>query len=97
MQDTAAYTKPISVNRFPLAASPQHIPDAVEHGACVCRRPAPAPFLGWLGKELLDLAPQGARNAEVVDILRLCDKMLGQDVSSLVGVWFTPIVGEIRL
>lgn len=68
MEHTAGNTKPISVYRFPLTSCPEHIPDAIDNSAVVCTRSTgPAP-LGSFGKILLDTAPQGAWDMEVIDI-----------------------------
>jgi hypothetical protein len=80
MQDDAVDTKPMSMNRLPLTASPQDIPDAV-HGRMVRFPGAPRAGKSLLfGKVLFRNAPQWARKTEKVGLPRFCG-MLFHDVS----------------
>ena len=72
VQHAARNTKPVSVDGFPLATSPQHVPDAVDDRPVVGTWPSRSWFLGWLGQVSLDSAPEWAWNLEVIDILWLC-------------------------
>lgn len=72
VQHAARNTKPVSVDGFPLATSPQHIPNAVDDRPVVSTWPSRPWFLGWLGQVSLDTAPEWAWNSEVIDILWLC-------------------------
>ena len=92
MNDTTRNAKPVSVDRLPLAACPQNVPDAVQHGAIVYPRTSRTSFLGLFGKMLLHSAPQAARHSEVVDILGLCDTIPLQGVPSLSMGLVTPHV-----
>jgi len=72
VQDAAGNTEPITVYRFPLAACPQNVPEAVDDGTIIGTWPSWASPLGWLGQMLLDSTPQRAWDAEIIDILWLC-------------------------
>ena len=72
VQHTAGDAEPFSVNSFPLATSPQHVPDAIDDGSVVGTRPARSRLLCWLGQMYFDAPPQWAWNMEIIDILWLC-------------------------
>ena len=97
VQDTAAYSKPASVDRLPLTARPHHIPDTIQNRSIICRwSPAPA-WIASQGNEMFDPFPQLIRHFKVVHILRFCVSILAQDVSSLKD-WFGDLLSnEIRL
>ena len=79
MQDTAGDAEPIAMDGFPLAACPQNVPEAVDDGPIVSSRPPRPSFLGWFGQMLLNATPQGARDAEIVDIFGLLFILVLQD------------------
>ena len=83
MNDTARNAKPVSVDGLPLTSCPQNVPDAGQYGSIVCPWASWTTLLGWFGKMLLDPAPESTWHSKVVDILRLCDTILRQGVSSL--------------
>ena len=72
VQDTAGNAEPITVNGFPLAARPEHVPVAVDDSTVVSSWPSRTGPWRRLRQLLLDEAPEWARNAKVVDILGLC-------------------------
>jgi hypothetical protein len=95
MQRAAAHPKPVFVDRFPLAACPQHIPDAVQDCAIVGWRAAWSPLCRRLWKHLSDLPPQGPRHVEVVDIFRFWGSILAHSTSRFRWVGRTPILSEM--
>ncbi len=79
VQDTARNVEPIAVDGFPLAACPQNVPEPIDDGPIISgRSPWPA-FLGRFGQMIFDAAPQGARDAEIVDIFGLLFILVLQD------------------
>jgi hypothetical protein len=84
---TAGHTKPVLVNRFPLTACPQHIPNAIQRGSIISAGPSWANLLWLRWKELLDRFPQFIRYLEVVDIFRLCASIVARRL--LVGIGFS--------
>src|SRR3990170_6309913 len=72
MQDTTRYPKPIPLDGFPLAASPKHVPDAIDD------IPVIHPGSTWLfdrrrfGQMLLQKFPQLRRNTIWFRFLRFC-------------------------
>ena len=79
VQDTAGNTEPITMNCFPLTASPQNVPEAVDDCPIVSpRSPWPA-SLGWFGQMFFDATPQWPGDTKIVDILRLLFILVFQD------------------
>lgn len=79
VQDTAGNTEPISMDCFPLATSPQNVPEAVDDCPIVSTRsPWPA-SLGWFGQMFFDATPQRPRNTKIVDIFGLLFILVFQD------------------
>ena len=72
MQHATGDAKPLSMNRFPLTTSPQHVPDAIDDSPVVGPRSTWSRLLCWFGQMSFDAPPQRAWNAEVIDILWLC-------------------------
>jgi hypothetical protein len=72
VQHTAGDAEPLSVNSFPLATSPQHIPDAIDDSPVVGTRSTRSRLLWRFGQMYFDAPPERAWNAEVIDILWLC-------------------------
>jgi hypothetical protein len=72
VQYTAGDAEPLSVNGFPLATCPQHVPDAIDGSPIVGPRPARSRLLWWFGQMYFDASPQRAWNTKVIDILWLC-------------------------
>ena len=71
VQHTAGDAEPLTVNGFPLATSPQHVPDAINDSPVVGTRPARSRLLWRFGQMYFDAPPQRARNTEIIDILWL--------------------------
>lgn len=92
MQNAAAYPKPVAMNRLPLAACPQYVPDTIQHG------PVVRPLASWLAilfnlrKQLPDPPPQRPWHVKVVHILRFCCGILGQGVFA--RLLFSPTQSE---
>ena len=80
MQDAAGNAEPIAMDRFPLTACPQDVPEPIEHRPIICSWPAWPALLTWFGQVLLDAPPERAWNTEVVDILGLLLILVFQDV-----------------
>lgn len=79
MQNTAGNAEPIAVDRFPLAACPQNVPEAVDDSPIIgLRTPWPS-FFARLRQILFDAAPQGTWDTEIVDIFRLLFILVFQD------------------
>ncbi len=95
MQGTAANSKPILVNRFPLTARPQDIPDAIQDISIVRWWSPSATLPGWLGKHLSDLPPQRVWHAIVVNIFRFWGSIVAQEASRFRWVGDTPILYEM--
>jgi hypothetical protein len=72
VQHTTGDAEPLSVNGFPLATSPQHVPDAIDDSPVVGPRPARSRLLWRFGQMYFDAPPKRAWNTEVIDILWLC-------------------------
>ena len=97
MNHTTGDSKPVLVNRFPLAASPQYIPDPIQSGSVISPR---TPWLsslrrGWQMRS--DCFPQLVRHFEVIDIFRFCGMILAQDASLLGLVVGNSIIQQERL
>ena len=80
MQNATGNSKPMGMNRFPLTAGPQDVPEAVHHGMVRFSCASRAGRLFWFGKVLFCNAPQLARNTEKVGLLRFYG-ILFHDVS----------------
>ena len=72
VQHTAGDAEPLSMNGFPLASSPQHVPDAIDDSPVVGTRSARSGLLWRFGQMYFDAPPQRAWNTEIIDILWLC-------------------------
>lgn len=95
MQRAAAHPKPVFMHRFPLAARPQDIPDAVQDRPIVrwgATRPA---LVARLRKQLPNLTPQWPRYMKVVDIFRFLGSILAHSTSRFRWVGRTPILSEM--
>ena len=79
MQDTAGNAEPIAVDRFPLAACPQNVPEAVDDSPIVGTRTPWPSFFARFGQMLFDSTPQGTWDSEIVDIFRLLFILVFQD------------------
>ncbi len=79
MQNTAGNAEPIAVDRFPLAACPQNVPEAVDDSPIVGPRTPWPSFFTRFGQMLFDAAPQGTGDTEIVDIFRLLFILVFQD------------------
>ena len=79
MQDTAGNAEPIAVDRFPLAACPQNVPETVDDSPIIGPRTPWPSFFVRFGQMLFDSAPQGAWDTEIVDIFRLLFILVFQD------------------
>jgi hypothetical protein len=88
----ATYTKPTSLNRFPLASRPHDVPDAVQHCSIIGWRAAwqTRSFAYW--KQMLNPVPQFIRHFKVVHVFRFCVTILVQDVFSLEVGFGKPIL-----
>jgi hypothetical protein len=71
MQRAATHTEPTSMDSFPLASSPQYIPDPVQHSPVIRPWP-PRTSLAGTWKMFLDSAPQRIGYAKIVNIFRFC-------------------------
>lgn len=96
MQHATTNAKPVAMDGFPLAAGPQHIPNAIEDGPCIGGRTAWFPLHGRFGQQGLDFAPQRTRDAKIVNGSRFCGSMCSHDVSFLSLSGSTSIVRKIR-
>jgi hypothetical protein len=97
MQGTAAHAEPVPMNRFPLTAGPQHIPNPIEYRSIVCRWSSSPSLFRLFGQDFLDFAPQRARHAKVIDIFRFWGSIVAQVASRFSLVGSTPILHEMRL
>jgi hypothetical protein len=95
MQDAAGDAKPTGMNRFPLTASPQDVPDAIHNGMVRFSGSSRAGWSRLFGKVLFRNAPQWARNTEKVHLLWFCG-MLFHDVSRFGLVFDNLIYNRIR-
>ena len=95
VQDAAGDAKPTGMNRLPLAASPQDVPDAIHHGMVRFSGTARTGWSGLFGKVLFRNAPQWARNTEKIHLLRFYG-MLFHDVSRFGLVFDNLIYNRIR-
>ena len=93
MQDTAGNAEPISMDCFPLATSPQNVPEAIDD------RPIVSPWTPWpallerFGQMLFDSTPQWARDTEIVDIFWLLFILAFQDAprwTFVIGLTYCP-------
>ena len=71
MQHVAGNAEPFAMNRLPLAASPQNVPESVDDCPIVGTWSSWTSFLGGLGQMLFDATPQWTWDLEVVDIFGL--------------------------
>lgn len=90
MQRAATYTEPVFVHSFPLAARPQHIPNAIQHRPIVRRRSPRSALPGRFRQHLLDLPPQWTRYTKVIDFFRFWGRVFFQDASRLVWLVILP-------
>ena len=97
MQNAAGNMEPFLLDRFPLAASPQDIPDAVDHISVIHPRSSRLYPLGWFRNVLLQLAPKFARDLVIVNILRFCVILIHRDVLLLSVSCGKPIFSRLRL
>jgi len=95
MQHATGNTKPMGVQRFPLATGPQNKPNAIQHGTVGFARAARTGFLNLFGKVLFCDAPHWTWHATVFDVLGFCD-MLFHDVFRFVKVRVNPTYNGIR-
>jgi len=97
MDHTTGDSKPVLVNRFPLAASPQHIPNPMQSRSVLSPRTARSSSFrsGW--QKLSDRFPQFVGHFEVIDIFRFCGIILAQDASVLGLVVGNSIIQQERL
>jgi hypothetical protein len=79
MQDTAGNAEPISMDCFPLATSPQNVPEAIDDGPIISPWTAWPALLERFGQMLFDSTPQWARDTEIVDIFWLLFILAFQD------------------
>ncbi|MCC6602202.1 MAG: hypothetical protein IT327_03270 [Anaerolineae bacterium] len=79
VQDTARNTEPISMDCFPLAASPQDVPEAIDDCPIVSLGAAWSASLRRFGQMFFDTTPQRPRDTEIVDILGLLFILVFQD------------------
>jgi len=96
MQDATRDAEPVLVDGFPLTTCPQDVPNPIQGRSVGFPGATWSRLLCWLGKVLLDNAPQRAWYAEVVHSFRLCG-MLFHDASRLLMVWRDHIYSRIRL
>ena len=79
VQNTAGNAEPSSMDCFPLAASPQNVPEAVDNCPIVSPgSPWPASWRGF-GQVFFDATPQRPRDTEIVDILGFLFILVFQD------------------
>src|SRR3990172_5879632 len=72
VQYTAGNAKPFSLDRLPLAASPQNVPDPIDDISIVDSRASRLKSFRWLRYVLLQLAPKFSRYQMVADWLWFC-------------------------
>ena len=93
MQDTTGNAEPISMDCFPLATSPQNVPEAIDD------RPIVSPWTPWpsllerFGQMLFDSTPQWTRDTEIVDIFGLLFILAFQDAprwTFVIGLTYCP-------
>jgi hypothetical protein len=92
MQDTATHPKPILMNRLPLAARPQDIPNSIQHRSVISTRSTRLTLFGGARKQFLDLLPQRGWHLKVIDILELFSMLGRHGVPRLVAYWKTPFL-----
>jgi hypothetical protein len=95
VQDTAGDAKPTSMNRLPLTACPQNVPDAIHNSMVRFSGSSGTRWSCLFGKVLFRNAPQLARNTEIVHLLRFYG-MLFHDVSRFGLVFDNLIYNRIR-
>ena len=83
MQYAARHAKPVTMDRFPLTARPQDVPNAIDDGSFVSPWSTSSPLLRLFRQMFLDASPQRAGNAKVVHIFRFCATLLSHGVTSL--------------
>ena len=81
MDDAAADPKPGSMDSFPLTASPEHIPDAIQSCSVTSPGPSGDRFLRRSRKMGFDELPQFFRHLKVTDIFWLFNGILYGGVS----------------
>jgi len=96
MQDATGHTEPRAMDRFPLAARPQDMPDAVEHRSRIGGWSSWSALRGRFGQERLDFAPQGTRHAKIVNGSRFCGSMCRHGGAFLTMSDRTSIVSRLR-
>ena len=79
VQNAAGHAKPIAMDGFPLAASPQNVPESIDDHPIVSPRPSRPAFLGWFGQMFFDTTPQWAWDTKIVDIFGLLFILAFQD------------------
>jgi hypothetical protein len=92
MQGRTAYPKPIPMHSLPLAARPQHVPDAIQHCPIVCSLPPRLSILVNPRKQLPYSSPQWPWHMKIINILRFCSTILAHGVS--VPDWSWPTQSE---
>ena len=93
MQDTAGNAEPISMDCFPLATSPQNVPEAIDDGPIVSPWTPWSSLLERFGQILFDSTPQWARDTEIVDIFWLLSILALQDAPRwmfVIGLTYCP-------
>ena len=74
MQGRTAHAKPIFVDRFPLAACPQHIPDTPQNRSVIGRRTTWPTLCRWFGKQFFDFPPEMAGQLKIIYIPEFADE-----------------------
>jgi hypothetical protein len=95
MQDTAGYTEPIFMNRFPLAAGPQDIAEAVHNLMVGFPGSTGTGGMRLFGKVLFGDAPKLRWNTKEVHLRRFYG-MLFHDVPRFRMVFSKPILNQVR-
>jgi hypothetical protein len=93
MQHTAGNAEPISMDCFPLATSPQNVPEVIDDRPIVSPWTASPALLEWFGQMLFDSTPQWARDTEIVDIFWLLFILALQDAprwTFVIGLTYCP-------
>jgi hypothetical protein len=85
------------MNRLPLAASPQDIPDSIQRGSILGSRTARSSSLRRSWQKPANRFPKLVGHFEVIDIFRFCGIILAQDASLLALVFGNSIIQQERL
>jgi hypothetical protein len=96
MEHAAGNAEPVAVDRLPLTARSQHIPDAVEDGTRIRGWAARATLGGRRRQGTLEAPPDRARDAKVVHGSGFCGSMGRHDGSFLRLSGHTSIVSRFR-